>query len=86
MYLGGFGLSPGAHKLLHAPATMCVLMQETPTTTTDTRVPSQVVAEEEEEGSVWVEHTSSSGRIYYYNKKNGVSQWERPPSMTKRLR
>jgi hypothetical protein len=35
---------------------------------------------------VWVEHTSSSGRVYYYNKKNGVSQWERPPSMAKRTK
>ena len=33
---------------------------------------------------MWVEHTSSSGRIYYYNKKNGVSQWERPANMSKK--
>ncbi|CAI8043335.1 hypothetical protein GBAR_LOCUS24050 [Geodia barretti] len=46
----------------------------------------RVCEEEDEEGSVWVEHTSSSGRIYYYNKKNGVSQWERPPSMAKRTK
>lgn len=39
---------------------------------------------EEDEGEVWVEHTSSSGRIYYYNKKTGVSQWERPSSLAKR--
>lgn len=28
--------------------------------------------------SKWIEHKSSSGRIYYYNSKTGVSQWEIP--------
>ena len=27
---------------------------------------------------VWTEHTSSSGRVYYYNKRLDKSQWERP--------
>ena len=40
---------------------------------------------DDDESNVWVEHTSSSGRVYYYNKKNGVSQWERPTCMAKRL-
>nr|XP_009859538.1 WW domain-containing adapter protein with coiled-coil homolog [Ciona intestinalis]XP_026691841.1 WW domain-containing adapter protein with coiled-coil homolog [Ciona intestinalis] len=26
----------------------------------------------------WSEHVSSSGKIYYYNSKNEVSQWEKP--------
>ena len=28
--------------------------------------------------SEWEEYLSSSGRLYYYNKKNGRSQWENP--------
>lgn len=32
----------------------------------------------------WSEHTSSSGRKYYFNKKTGVSQWEVPQELRKR--
>ena len=30
------------------------------------------------EDDIWTEHTSSSGRVYYYNKRLDKSQWERP--------
>lgn len=32
------------------------------------------------EDDIWTEHTSSSGRVYYYNKRLDKSQWERPMS------
>ena len=31
---------------------------------------------------VWTEHKSSSGRIYFYNKKLDKSQWEKPTKGT----
>lgn len=34
--------------------------------------------EDEEEQDIWTEHKSSSGRIYYYNKRLDKSQWEKP--------
>lgn len=34
------------------------------------------------EEEVWTEHRSSSGRIYFYNKKLDKSQWERPTKGT----
>ena len=47
--------------------------------------PLSLSPKDDDESNVWVEHTSSSGRVYYYNKKNGVSQWERPTCLAKRL-
>ena len=38
----------------------------------------------EEEEDVWTEHTSSTGRVYFYNKKLDKSQWERPKGAVKR--
>lgn len=40
----------------------------------------------EEEEDVWTEHTSSTGRVYFYNKKLDKSQWERPKGAVKRLK
>lgn len=37
----------------------------------------------EDESAVWTEHVSSSGRIYYYNKKEDKSQWEKPKDYIK---
>lgn len=34
--------------------------------------------EPRELGGGWSEHRSSSGKVYYYNTKTGVSQWELP--------
>ncbi len=38
----------------------------------------------DDDGSIWTEHVSSSGRVYYYNKKDDKSQWEKPKEMIKR--
>lgn len=32
----------------------------------------------------WSEHRSSSGKVYYYNVKTGVSQWEVPAELRQR--
>lgn len=29
----------------------------------------------------WTEHRSSSGKVYYYNQKTGISQWEIPTEL-----
>jgi len=29
----------------------------------------------------WTEHRSSSGKVYYYNQRTGVSQWELPAEL-----
>ncbi|XP_065835076.1 WW domain-containing adapter protein with coiled-coil homolog isoform X2 [Oscarella lobularis] len=46
------------------------------------RSPAQEKKSEQKE-NVWSEHTSSSGRKYYYNKKTKVSQWEIPEELMK---
>lgn len=33
---------------------------------------------------MWTEHISSSGRIYYYNRKTDESQWEKPKGYVKK--
>ena len=40
--------------------------------------------EPDDHEDTWTEHTSSSGRTYYYNKRLDKSQWERPKGMLKR--
>lgn len=37
--------------------------------------------EPQELGGGWSEHRSSSGKVYYYNTKTGVSQWELPAEL-----
>lgn len=32
-------------------------------------------------GSSWTEHRSSNGKVYYYNNRTGVSQWEIPAEL-----
>lgn len=32
-------------------------------------------------GCDWSEHRSSSGKVYYYNTKTGISQWEMPAEL-----
>lgn len=39
-----------------------------------------------DEDDVWTEHISSSGRIYYYNRKTDESQWEKPKGYVKKLK
>lgn len=41
--------------------------------------------EADNQDDVWTEHTSSSGRTYYYNKRLDKSQWEQPSPMLKKL-
>ena len=38
----------------------------------------------QEDDDVWTEHISSSGRIYYYNRKTDESQWEKPKGYVKK--
>ena len=38
----------------------------------------------EEDSAMWTEHVSSSGRVYYYNKKEDKSQWEKPKGFIKK--
>ena len=46
--------------------------------------PSLEQVEEEESESVWTEHASSQGKVYYYNKALDKSQWEKPAGVIKR--
>lgn len=39
-----------------------------------------------DETSVWSQHTSSSGKVYYYNCKTEKSQWEKPKEWIERER
>lgn len=36
---------------------------------------------EQKSNNDWQEHKSSSGKIYYYNQRTGVSQWEVPSEL-----
>ncbi|XP_064389895.1 WW domain-containing adapter protein with coiled-coil-like isoform X2 [Halichondria panicea] len=38
----------------------------------------------EDNSAVWTEHVSSSGRVYFYNKKEDKSQWEKPSGNIKK--
>ena len=40
--------------------------------------------ETEDPDDLWTEHTSSSGRTYFYNKRLDKSQWERPKGILKK--
>ena len=44
----------------------------------DPSTPNRKRGHDNMEDDVWTEHTSSSGRVYYYNKRLDKSQWERP--------
>lgn len=33
---------------------------------------------------VWTEHKSSSGKVYYYNKRLDKSQWEKPEKVVRK--
>lgn len=37
--------------------------------------------ESRDSGSDWSEHRSSSGKVYYYNARTGLSQWEIPAEL-----
>lgn len=42
---------------------------------------SQRNAQNRDPASDWSEHRSSSGKVYYYNTRTGVSQWEIPTEL-----
>lgn len=45
------------------------------------RTNSQRISENRDPANDWSEHRSSSGKVYYYNTRTGVSQWELPAEL-----
>lgn len=48
---------------------------------TNRRSQSTQIQDRRDSVSDWSEHRSSSGKVYYYNTKTGVSQWEVPAEL-----
>ena len=44
--------------------------------------PNRKRGRDDVDDDIWTEHTSSTGRVYYYNKRLDKSQWERPKGYT----